>query len=191
MATDDGWVTGSPFSTSPPPTWALPTTAQDPLAATRPAASRVTARYSRTEPTGMPETSWKTRKGALSSVPTTLQSVAPRARTRKVVWAKVPAVTSAPTSARPATLVPAATLSATVGAAEPVVIALLAFHTLTESGGTVTVTVPSAAGLAALSVPKTGVKTRPLPEVHVAKLAVCAVVALLAATMYSTLASRS
>ena len=65
-------------------------------------------------------------------------------------------------------------------------IGLLAFHTLTVSGGTVTFTEPSAAGLTALSVPKTGVKTAPLPLVQVGKVAVAAMVSLLAATTYST-----
>ncbi len=68
---------------------------------------------------------------------------------------------------------------------------MLAFQTLTVSGGTVTVTEPSAAGLTALSVPKTGVKTAPLPLVHVGKVAFAAVVSLFAATTYSTLPAFS
>src|SRR4051812_47514628 len=73
-----------------------------------------------------------------------------------------------------------------VGAAPVVEIGLLAFHTLTVRAGTVTLTDPSADGLTALSVPRTGVKTAPEPFVQVGKVAVAALVPLFAATTYST-----
>ena len=95
------------------------------------------------------------------------------------------AFTSAPISARPFTPDSGRTTS-TVGAAPEVLIGVLARHTLMPSGGTVTFTVPSAAGLTAVSVPNTGVKTAPLPLVQVGKDAVAALVPLLAATTYST-----
>ncbi len=121
--------------------------------ATRPAASLTTARYSSGVSSGMSDTSWNTRNGALSSVPrgchargTDLTPHERRLRegARRDVGARPRCGRSAP---------PSASTVSTVGAAPVVEIGLLAFHTLRDSGGTVTVTDPSALALTAWSVP--------------------------------------
>ena len=152
IATVPGWVAGGSPSSGTVWVGGLTTCVVDESAATRPAASLTIARYSSGVASGMPDTSWKTRNGALSSVPRFVQVVSPTLRHRNVVWAKVLACTSALTSVRPYAPPSASTVS-TVGAAPEVEIGLLAFHTLTVSGGTVTFTEPSAAGLTAVSVP--------------------------------------
>ncbi len=64
-------------------------------------------RYSTNVPFGSPDTSWKTRYGALSSVPIRVQADVPTGRSRKVTSANVLPGRAAPISARPPTTPPA------------------------------------------------------------------------------------
>jgi len=186
--TADGWVTGSPRAASGAGPVALTTPAQAPSAVTRPAASFTTARYSRTEPTGRPDTSWYTRNGALSSVPMVRHADVPTGRYRKVVWAKVSVATIADTSARPPTP-DAGSVSVTVGAAPLTSTLELERHTATDSAGNWTVTVRSLPDLTMLVVPYTGLNCS--FWFHVSNVADAAAVELFAATTYSTPASLS
>ena len=77
IATVPGWfAAGSPFSGTVRE--GAPTTCvHEESPATRPPASLTTARYSSGVASGRPDVSWKTRNGALSSVPSGCHSFAP------------------------------------------------------------------------------------------------------------------
>ena len=81
-----------------------PTTALVETTPKSPSWSRAMARYSTGVPWASPLTSWKTRYGALSSVPMGCQSCVPTGRQAKVTWVKSPPGMATPISARPVTI---------------------------------------------------------------------------------------
>ena len=142
-----GWVTGPtpPPPPPPPPAGAgSPTTPYDEAADTLPLLSLVMARYSRSVPLARPVTSSKTRNGALSSVPRTRQLLVPTGRVARVTWAKAFSVRAAAISARPPTTAPGCgEVIQVVGADSRSGRCAWAFHTDTDSAGTVAVTLVS------------------------------------------------
>ena len=88
-----------------------------------------------------PVTSSKTRYGALSSVPSAFQLLVPTGRTAKLTWAKAFSVKAAEISARPPTTAPGCgEVIQVVGADSRSGRCAWAFHTDTDSAGTVAVT---------------------------------------------------
>src|SRR6478735_9923218 len=111
-----GWTTLSFPPEIGPVGAGSPTTAQVPVADRWPELSFNTARYSTRAPLARPVTSWNTRYGALSSVPSGRQSVVPTGRQAKLTWLNPPAGAATPTSARPPTVAPAAARNVMDGA---------------------------------------------------------------------------
>ena len=107
--------------------------------------SRSTARYSTSVPFASAETSWKTRYGALSSVPSGVHSPPPTGRQASVTWLKPPSGTATVIGERPPTTPPADGFSTcTAGASSRSASVPAARHTTADRGGTVTVRRPSA-----------------------------------------------
>src|SRR6478752_9673782 len=100
-----GWTTLS-FPPDAAAGGGLPRTADVPVADRCPALSFSTARYSTSRPLGRAETSWNTRYGALSSVPSGCHAVVPTGRQAKLTWLNPLDGTVTPTSARLSTVAP-------------------------------------------------------------------------------------
>ncbi len=188
-----GWVTG-PVPPPPPGGGSVagsPTVAYVEVTDRLSELSRSTARYSTSVPLASEETSWKTRYGALSSVPSGVHSPPPTGRQARVTWLKPPSGTATVIGERPPTTPPADGFSkCTAGASSRSARVPAARHTTADSGGTVTVRRPSAslrsdvrlAGQTCLKVPR---------RISVPKVTVLAVVALLSATTCSRSSSAS
>src|SRR5512139_4105487 len=103
-----GWVTG-PTPPPPPPAGGggSPTTPYVEATPRSPSWSRTTARYSSSVPLAIERTSWNTRYGALSSVPSRVHLVPPTGRQATLTWSKSLPGRPTPTSARPDTTPPA------------------------------------------------------------------------------------
>src|SRR5258706_2479573 len=127
----------------PPPTGAgaSPTTPKVDRADRWPSLSFTTTRYSISEPLANALTSWNTRYGALSSVPSGCHVDVPTGRNANDACANLLAGIAARTSARPASTPPAdGDMKDTAGALSLSAIDRFALYTCTLSGGTVTVT---------------------------------------------------
>ena len=90
----------------------------------------------------------------MSPVPRVRQIFVPTGRTAKVTWAKTFSVSAAEISARPPTTAPGCgEVSQVVGAAVRLAILLCAFHTDTDSAGTLALTRVSLPDLSAARPP--------------------------------------
>ena len=161
------------------------------VADTRPYASSTTARYSSSVPLAIPDTSWKTRYGALSSVPSTVQAVVPTGRYAMVTSLRpftVPPVSVAPIAARPPTTPPEPAVMASVEAVRLRSMGSLATYTTADIAGTVTVTLASRVVRIDRVAPSSGCSVA--FEVPTANVAVAADVELFTATTYSRSFSR-
>ena len=102
--TASGWVIGPRSMPASAGGCGCPTIALVETTPKSPSWSRAMARYSTGVPWASPLTSWNTRYGALSSVPSLRHVVSPTGRHAKVTWVKSPPGTVTPTSARPVTM---------------------------------------------------------------------------------------